>query len=296
MFPVLKSVLPLTRSSHFYILISLFQLLGLLFNSTAVAMEKVKVAIAQIRCIDSDLEGNLERISQMVIQAKSQGAQIVFFPETADLGWVNPEAHRLAGPVPGPFSNNISALARDNQIWIGVGLCEKDGDKLYDTAILVNPSGEIVHKHRKINLLDWLMDPPYTPGSIEGIQAVETPFGRIGIMICADSFEEELREAMRRQKPDLVYIPYGWAAPREKWPEHSFSLIKTVQKAARHIGAPVVGPNLVGEITHGPWKGQTYEGLSTAADRTGMSLVQGRWNKDDLLVIEIEPGHVSRTK
>ena len=177
-----------------------------------------------------------------------------------------------------------------------MGLCEKDGDKLHDTAILVNPSGEIELKHRKINLLDWLMDPPYTPGGIEGIQAVETSFGRIGIMICADSFKEKLREAMLAQKPDLVYIPYGWAAPREKWPEHSFSLVKTVQEAARHIGATVIGPNLVGEITHGPWKGQTYEGLSTAADRDGMSLVQGKWNKEDLLVIEVEPGHVSRTK
>lgn len=295
MFPVLKAVLSLIHFSPFYILLLLFQFLGLLFNSTAVAMDmdKVKVAIAQIRCIDSDIKGNLERISQMVVKAKSQGARIVFFPETADLGWVNPEAHELAGPVPGPFSNKISELAEEHEIWIGVGLCEKDGDRLYDTAILVNPSGEIVLKHRKINLLHWLMDPPYTPGSIESIKAVETSFGRIGIMICADSFKEELREAMLAQKPDLVYIPYGWAAPREKWPEHSFSLVKTVQKAARHIGAPVIGPNLVGEITHGPWKGQTCEGMSTAADRTGMSLVQGRWNKDELLVIEIEPGHVS---
>lgn len=284
------------RFSPLSILFLLFQLLGLLFNSTAVAMDKVKVAIAQIRCIDSDMKGNLERISQMVVKAKEQGAQIVFFPETADLGWVNPEAHQLAGPVPGPFSNKLSELAEKNGVWIGAGLCEKAGDRLYDTAILVNPSGGIVLKHRKINLLDWLMEPPYTPGSIDSIKAVETPFGRIGIMICADSFKEELREAMFARKPDLVYIPYGWAAPREKWPEHSFSLVKTVQKAARHIGAPVIGPNLVGEITHGPWKGQTYEGLSTAADRTGMSLVQGRWNKDDLLVIEIEPGHVSRAE
>ena len=293
---VLKAVLLPTRFSPFCVLFLIFQLLVLLFNSTAVAMDKVKVAIAQIRCIDSDMEGNLDRISRMVIQAKSQGAQLVFFPETADLGWVNPQAHGLAGPVPGPFSSRVSELARTNDIWIGVGLCEKHGEMLYDSAVLIDPSGEIVLKHRKINLLDWLMEPPYTAGSIEDIKAVQTPFGRIGVMICADSFKEDLREAMLAQRPDLVYIPYGWAAPREKWPEHSFSLVRTVQKAARHIGAVVIGPNLVGEITHGPWKGQTYEGLSTAADRDGMSLVQGKWNKEDLLVIEVEPGHVSRTK
>jgi predicted amidohydrolase len=67
-----------------------------------------------------------------------------------------------------------------------------------------------------------------------------------------------------------------------------------VQKAARYIGAPVIGPNLVGEITHGEWKGRTFEGLSTAAEATGMSIVQGKWNREDLIVVEIAPGHVSR--
>ena len=35
---------------------------------------------------------------------------------------------------------------------------------------------------------------------------------------------------------------------------------------------------------------QTYEGLSTVADANGMSLVQGKWNKEDLLILEITPG------
>ena len=272
------------------LLLSLLQVSGLIFSCGALAMDKVKVAIAQIRCIDSDLEGNFARIEAMVIRAAADSARMVFFPETVDLGWVNPEAHRLAGSVPGPFSDRVSGLARREKIWIGLGLCEKEGGLLYDSAILINPQGEIVLKHRKLNLLAWLMTPPYSPGKVEDIQAVDTPFGRVGVLICADSFEEEYRAAMRARKPDLVYIPYGWAAPREKWPEHSFTLIRTVQKAAREIGAPVIGPNVVGEITHGPWTGQTYEGMSTAADANGMSLAQGKWNKEDLLILEITPG------
>ncbi|HLA38438.1 MAG TPA: carbon-nitrogen hydrolase family protein [Candidatus Glassbacteria bacterium] len=275
------------------VLIWILAAAGLVFNHGALAMEKVKVAIAQTRCTDSDLNGNLEKIAEKVEKAAAEGAKMVFFPETADLGWVNPDAHRLAGPVPGGgASDRICNLARQHEIWIGVGLCEKDGDKLYDTAILVNPQGEIALKHRKINLLAWLMDPPYTPGRPEDIKAVATPFGRVGVLICADSFEDELLENMRVQKPDLVFIPYGWAAKQPEWPEHSFSLVKTVQKAARTIGAPVIGPNVVGRITHGPWTDYTYEGLSTAADANGMSLVQGRWNTDDLLVFEVEPGNI----
>ena len=273
-------------------LVLLVVFIGLFFSVRVFSMEKIKIALAQVKCIDSDLEGNFNRIKALVVRARSEEAKMVFFPETVDLGWANTEAHRLAGPVPGPFSQRISLLAKEHDIWIGIGLCEKEGDKLYDTAVLIDPEGEIVLKHRKINLLAWLMDPPYTPGKAADIKAVDTPLGRVGLLICADSFKEEFLEAMARQKPDLVYIPYGWAYPKDGWPEHGFQLIKTVQKAARYIGAPVIGPNLVGEITHGEWKGRTFEGLSTAASATGMLIVQGRWNREDLIVVEIEPGRV----
>ncbi len=266
---------------------------ALLPSSEGFAMEKVKIAIAQPRCTDSDLEGNLARIGELARQAAVEGAKIVFFPETVDLGWVNPDAHTLAGAVPGgQAAEAICAIAAEQRIWIGIGLNEKDGKKLRDTAVLVSSEGRIVLKHRKINLLDWLMDPPYTPGRQQDIGTVETPFGRVGLLICADSFREELVSELAGRKPDLVYIPYGWAARQEQWPEHSFSLVRRVQATARAIGAPVIGPNLVGRISKGPWAGYTYEGLSTAADADGMSLVQGKWNREDLILLEVEPGNI----
>ena len=259
------------------------------------AMPKIKVAIAQPRCTDSDLDGNLARIGALVSRASEQGAEIVLFPETVDLGWVNPDAHDLAEPVQGgKAAETICSIALANAIWIGIGINEKDGELLYDTAILVDSGGRIVLKHHKINLLDWLMDPPYTSGTAEGIGVAQTPFGKVGMLICADSFREELVARLAELKPDLVYIPYGWAARQEEWPEHSFSLVQRVQKTARAVGAPVIGPNLVGRISKGPWTGYTYEGLSTAADAHGMSLVQGRWNREDLILFEIEPGNINQ--
>lgn len=277
-----------------YLLLPLLLCVALLTASEGFAMDKIKIAIAQPSCTDSDLEGNLARIGELVKRAAEEGAKIVFFPETVDLGWVNPDAHKLAGAVPGgKAAEAVCRMASSNGIWIGIGLNEKDGDKLRDTAVLVSSEGEIVLKHRKINLLDWLMDPPYTPGEQQDIGTVQTPFGKVGLLICADSFREELVSELASQKPDLVYIPYGWAAKQDQWPEHSFSLVKRVQKTARAIGAPVIGPNLVGRISKGPWTGYTFEGLSTAADARGMSLVQGKWNREDLILLEIEPGNIA---
>ena len=89
--------------------------------------------------------------------AKKAGADIACLPETALLGWVNPEAHKRACAVPGADSDRLCKLAKDFGIYLCVGLAEKDGGKLYDSALLIGNAGQILLKHRKINLLSELM-------------------------------------------------------------------------------------------------------------------------------------------
>src|SRR6201993_844918 len=163
----------------------------------------VKVAICQILVIDSDREGNFRRIEYALIDAKAQGAQIAAFPESAILGWENPVAHRLAEPIPGADSNRIQNLAKKYSLMIAIGLDEKDGDRLYDSAILVDRTGKLLWKHRKINVLPELMTPPYSQGSADAINVVETEFGRIAFLICADTFTDAFVQRMKALKPDL---------------------------------------------------------------------------------------------
>jgi len=124
------------------------------------------------------------------------------------------------------------------------------------------------------------MEPPYTPG--KGVAAAATKIGKIGVMICADSFEKPLLIEMRDMKPDFVLIPYGWAAAETKWPEHGMKLKETVQNAARTIGRPVIGTDLVGEMCHGPWVGRVYGGQSVGADANGNILFISKDRDADL--------------
>jgi predicted amidohydrolase len=182
----------------------------------------------------------------------------VCFPETVFYGWVNPEAHIRARPIPGEDSRILCELAREQGVYLCAGLEEKDGDNLYDSALLIDSEGRILLKHRKIILLSELMTPPYAPG--HGVQVAETKFGKIGVLICADTHEREILEQMASLKPDLVLVPYGYAAPEQAWPEHGKQLERVVKNAAKVVGAPVIGTNVIGQITHGPWQGRTYEG------------------------------------
>jgi predicted amidohydrolase len=256
----------------------------------------VRVAVCQTFCIDSDREGNLRRIEYAVEEAARQKAQLACFPETAVLGWVNPRAHQLAEQIPGAISRRICELARKHKLMICIGLSEKDGEKLYDSAILVGSDGRILDKHRKVNTLVELLDPPYARGTIDEIHAVETPIGRVGMLICADTFKEELVQRAGEQKPDLLLVPYGWAADMDAWPQHGKSLAACVTAAAKRAGCPVVGTDLVGVISAGPWKGKTYGGQSVVADAAGNVLGILRDRDADVRVFDLPLGSKGATK
>lgn len=248
-------------------------------------MERIRVAVCQTLCIDSDPSGNFARIENALKKVCDLKAQIACFPEMCILGWANPEAYQLAHPIPGPYTDRLSELARQYGMMLSVGLVEKECERLYDSAVLIDHDGTLLLKHRKMNILSELMTPPYAPGS--DVRAVDTRFGRVGMLICADTFVSRHLERMREQHPDVLIVPYGWAAPKEKWPEHGKSLSYTVSKAARAVGAPVVGVDLVGLITHGPWSGRTYGGRSVVCDATGALLATGLDRDVDVFVVEL---------
>lgn len=267
-------------------LLTVALVLGVSAMHNARGLEKpVRVASAQIFCLDGDRSGNLVRIENAVIKAKEAGADLVALPESCIFGWENPDAHKRAYPIPGEDSDLLCAMAKKHKIYICIGLDEKDGEKLYGAAILIDDCGKILLKHRKNNVLAELMTPPYSEG--KGVIAVDTPLGRIGVMICADSFRKNLLKEMKDLKPDYVLIPYGWAAEETKWPEHGKELMKTVQKAAKAVGCPVIGTDLVGEITHGPWTGQVYGGQSIAADAKGNVLFVSKDRDSDLSLVTL---------
>jgi len=270
------------------ILVILFAGLGMVVLPQKRSPEtmKVKIAMCQIFCLDSDDLGNFARIEHALIEAKNGGADIACFPETTILGWVNPDAHKMAHPIPGDYSNQLAALARKYSLFVVAGLAEKEDDKLFDSVVLIDDKGEVLLKHRKINILTELMTPPYTPGS--EVNIVDTRFGKIGLLICADTFRQNILEKMAALQPDLLLVPYGWAAQVEEWPEHGKSLENVVKKTALKIHAPVVGTDLVGEITNGPWAGRTFGGQSVAVDKTGQVLAIAKDRDKDVQVVSIE--------
>jgi predicted amidohydrolase len=261
--------------------------LGFLLARAASA-QTATVAMCQIVCLDGDRAGNFVRVENALRESAKAGADIACFPESSILGWVNPDAHTRAYGIPGADADRLCELARRYKIHLCIGLDEKAGANLYDAAVLIDDGGRMLLKHRKTNnLLDVkdLMVPQYTSGS--DFKVVDTRFGKVGVMICADTFDDNNLRRMAALKPALVLVPYGWVGDETMWPKHGEALGGVVKHAAEIIGAPVVGTDPVGQVSHGAWAGKYYGGASVAFDERGTRLGVSADRDRDVTILSI---------
>ena len=162
------------------------------------AGESVRIAMGQMLVEGGMPAENLARAREMIARAAGEGAQAVVLPECLDLGWTHPSARDLAEPIPGGRSNAICEAAVKNRIHVVAGLTERCGERIYNTAVLASPEGDLRLVYRKINVLTIAQD-LYSIG--DRMSVVETPLGTIGVNICADNFSNSLELGHARWFP-----------------------------------------------------------------------------------------------
>ena len=176
----------------------------------------MKIAMCQMLSEYGRPEENLSRAKEMLRDAARQGAQLALLPECLDLGWANPEAHEMAQPIPGAHSDRLCAWAAEYGLYVCAGLTERDGGKLYNTAVLIDKRGKLLGKHRKINLLTEIEGSGlYSVGS--KLEVFDTELGKLGIDICADNARSSmvLGEALCRMGAEIILSPSSWAVPAD---------------------------------------------------------------------------------
>jgi predicted amidohydrolase len=174
-----------------------------------------KLAMAQMLVEGGQADRNLKRATGMTRQAADQGCAIVVLPECLDLGWTDSAARELAQLIPGPHSDVLAQAAQQASIHMVAGLTERAGERIYNAAVLISPEGNILLKHRKINIMEIAQD-LYSTG--DSLAVAKTPLGTIGINICADNFPNSLvfGHSLARMGAQLLLSPCAWAMP----PEH----------------------------------------------------------------------------
>ena len=253
-----------------------------------------KLALVQMRVDGGERDINLDRAGNRIREAAGQGARFILLPEAMDLGWTDPSSLGKAQPVPGgETASFLSDIAEKYQVYLCAGLTEKDGDQVYNAAVIINPDGEIILKHRKINELD-IGHPYYDLG--DRLNVVDTEYGRLGLLICADATAKDhvLSRALAYMGADVILSPSAWAVPADHNNEKEAygDLWRNAYKpVAKDFRVWIASASNVGWMTDGPWKGWKGIGCSMVVDPDGVEIINGPYGveADTILYVDIKP-------
>jgi len=250
--------------------------------------------MAQLYTEGGERDANLARAENLIARAAEQNCDVVVLPECCDLGWTHPSAAELAGPIPGGESyERIARAAADNDLHVVAGLVESENGRCYNTAVLVDPIGNLVARSRKINVLT-IAQPYYAIGN--RLAVGHTPLGAVGLDICADNFANclTIADVLGRMGADMILSPCSWADDAEGVDDYRYNVqfwIDSYTRVAKHYRVPVVGVSNVGILTVGPWAGKQVVGCSVAVGPDGSVLAQCKtgWTEEaeELRVVEL---------
>ncbi|MEZ5417294.1 MAG: carbon-nitrogen hydrolase family protein [Vicinamibacterales bacterium] len=193
----------------------------------------VRAAVVQAGAVPFDREACTDKAVRLIGDAAARGARVVVFPEAfvggypKGLGYgvvvgardaAGREEFRLtldsAIQVPGPETARIGDAAAAHGCFVVIGVIERDGGTCYCTALFFGPDGALVGTHRKLmptagERLIW----GFGDGST--LTAVDTPYGRLGAVICWENYMPMLRMAMYAKGVALYCAPT--VDDRETW-------------------------------------------------------------------------------
>ena len=253
-----------------------------------------KLALAQILVEGGAKAANLRRAQASIAQAAVAGAQVVLLPEALPLGWTHSSARVLAEAVPdGESCAALREAARQNAVHVCAGLVERAGPHIYNAAVLINPQGEVLLHHRKLNELE-IGQELYQLG--DRLQVARTPLGTIGLMICADAFArgQVISRTLGLMGAEVILSPCAWAVPADHdnaRAPYGQLWLDNYGPVARDFRLWIAGASNVGWIQDGPWAGRKCIGCSLVVDASGQPVLRGPYGHDAeaLLFAEVRP-------
>jgi predicted amidohydrolase len=170
--------------------------------------KKSKIAVVQFSP-KKESGTNLAFIEKEV--ASQAGMELIVFPELSLTGFPNPgDAKKMAEPIPGPSSDRLLDICMKYQVYMIIGMIEKEDSTFYNTAVLYGPEG-IVGRYRKNHLSEidkgWAQ-----PGNL-GFPHFNTPVGRIGILIGHDAMFPEPGRVLALDGVDIICCPSAVTLP-----------------------------------------------------------------------------------
>ena len=266
--------------------------------------QNYRVGLVQMSC-GPDPDANLDKAADRVREAAREGAEVICLPELFRAQYFcqreDIALFDVAEPIPGPSTERLSAIAREEKVVVVASLFERRAAGLYhNTAAVLDRDGSLAGLYRKMHIPD---DPLYyekfyfTPGDL-GFKAIDTAAGKIGTLVCWDQWYPEGARITALQGANLLLYPtaIGWhPSEKEEFGTAQYEAWQTIQRAHAIANGVYVGAvNRVGH-EHGDVRGNRAEGAglefwggSFLADPFGRIVAKAAHDKEEILIGEID--------
>lgn len=185
----------------------------------------VTASVVQAGSVLFDTPRTLEKLARLAADAHTAGAQLAVFPEAFVGGYPKGRQFGIslgqrtidgreeflryfesAIEIPGPEIAFLANVARENQLYLVCGVIERSGGTLYCTAVFFGPTGDYLAKHRKV-MPTALERALWGCGDGSTLQVLQTPYGKLGAVICWENYMPLLRTAMYAKGIELYCAP-----------------------------------------------------------------------------------------
>jgi predicted amidohydrolase len=248
------------------------------------AADQVRVAAVQFAPALLDPAANLNSILDTLTAQSREDVALAVFPECALTGYViqsRKEALGVAETVPGPITRRIVQACQDLQIFTVAGLLERDGDGLYNTAVLIGPDS-FVAKYRKAHLPKVGVDRHVDPGNIP-FEAHPTVIGTIGMLICYDHRFPEAIRCLALDGMEIFAHPTNWPTGMSGVPGHR------PEPDAFDYRARVDRVAIISADRCGTERGVEFIGGSTISIQTGEFVARAKPGTAEVIQAVISP-------
>ena len=194
---------------------------------------RIRVASASVITDKWEKDTNWMRVEKMVTRAAIEGgANVVITPEGALDGYVINEVNSksekdnniidrfftLGEPIDGPYIQKATTLADELNIYFVFGFLEREEKYLYNSAILIDPDGDIIGRYRKTHFAQGYTINPEAYKAGDEFPIFQTSFGKVGILICYDRQLPEPARILALKGAGILFIPsYGSYTDENGW-------------------------------------------------------------------------------
>lgn len=164
--------------------------------------DEMRVALIPMNVEAGNFEANWQEFKRRFEEALEHSPDIMVFPEYCLTGF--DEWDFSGAKLYDEIVNRVSTLAKENSVYVILGLLEPYKRCVYNSALLFNRGGEVILKHRKFQ-------EPMKFCTGNTVKTAKTEFGKFAIIICGDLYNKRILKWVKLKKPDYIFVPMEYS-------------------------------------------------------------------------------------